>query len=503
MAIFGTISGLTLGLAGPGADLIAGEAAGKGAQYTAAQRAFPDRFYLLGMIVEFLKQLQSFHIIALDATGAIFEDKHDGHSKKNADQRMTVQYQDSQKQFIQEKAAQGIYIQPKPLGYQPGQQYQLQQPVTQTYQPLPPSQDQKHEYVTVSESQNCTVPYQPASQQQNFAPDGRWTSAAIKCMPAITSIFFYTRLTPASRCSRCTHTRSITKTVFISARDTSIPSPMLYSIANLLSVARSFSPTISKQLALEPSVVVCKSSIVDFPIDVFELPAELVTAAVPDEDSIPATPSMEDELLILKARILQMEIERGGGAVDIVPAKNELEVSHQDSASLQSALTVDVEEPAEHQDTQNKQNEQKLAAELVTKEQTRKSPSSVSFIVDEHFEYQTTQVKIISRQRPPPLPFRPKSQIFHSPPVLQQQQQQYSAPIASYIEAPQPLPKPSYQNPYVPQPSGASAGYNPQTYSPASPPTQQETQVPTPRPQSAYQPLSFPIYLNGAPIQQQ
>ncbi|XMA14086.1 hypothetical protein WAI453_006877 [Rhynchosporium graminicola] len=109
----------------------------------------------------------------------------------------------------------------------------------------------------------------------------------------------------------------------------------------------------------------------------------------------------------------------------------------------------------------------------------------------------------VSRQRPPPLPFRPKSQIFHSPPVLQQQQQQYSAPIASYIEAPQPLPKPSYQNPYVPQPSGASAGYNPQTYSPASPPTQQETQVPTPRPQSAYQPLSFPIYLNGAPIQQQ
>ena len=37
MAISGTIGGLTLGLAGPGADLIAGEAAGKGAEYAAAQ----------------------------------------------------------------------------------------------------------------------------------------------------------------------------------------------------------------------------------------------------------------------------------------------------------------------------------------------------------------------------------------------------------------------------------------------------------------------------------
>ncbi|CZT42657.1 uncharacterized protein RSE6_02593 [Rhynchosporium secalis] len=380
MAIFGTISGLTLGLAGPGADLIAGEAAGKGAQYTAAQRAFPDRFYLLGMIVEFLKQLQSFHIIALDATGAIFEDKHDGHSKKNADQRMTVQYQDFQKQFIQEKAAQGIYIQPKPLGYQPGQQYQLQQPVTQTYQPLPPSQDQEHEYVTVSEPQNCTVSYQPASQQQNFAPDGRWTSAAIKqslYQPG-TQAYHPLCSTPLPIYSQS-------------------PDPSVQQYPNkycqlLPSMADSKLNTI--QLALEPSVVVCKLSIVDSPIDVFELPAELVTAAVPDEDSIPATPSMEDELLILKARILQMEIERRGGVMDIVPAKNESEVSHQDSTSLQPALTINVEEPAEHQDTQNEQTEQELAAELVTKEQTRKSPSSVSFIVDEHFEYQTTQVKI-------------------------------------------------------------------------------------------------------------
>ncbi|CZS97972.1 uncharacterized protein RAG0_06857 [Rhynchosporium agropyri] len=299
MAMFGTIGGLTLGLAGPGADLIAGEAAGKGAEYAAAQRAFPDRFYLLGMIVEFLKQLQSFHMsdIALDATGAIIEDRYDGHSKKKADQRMTVQYQDFQKQFIQEKAVQGIYIQPKPLGYQPAvapdvltqdtlQRQSLYQPGTQAYHP-----------------------------------------------PCSTPLPIY----PQS------------------------PDPSVQQYPN-------------KYCQLLPSTADSKLNIVH---DVFELPAELVTAAVPAEDSIPATPSMEDEILILKARILQMEIEKRGGVIDIVPAKNEPEVSHEDSASLQPALTIDVEEPAEHQDTQNKQNEQELAAELVTKEQTRKSPSSV------------------------------------------------------------------------------------------------------------------------------
>lgn len=48
MAISGAIGGLTLGLAGPGADLIAGEAVGKGAEYAAAQWVSPKFFYPIG-----------------------------------------------------------------------------------------------------------------------------------------------------------------------------------------------------------------------------------------------------------------------------------------------------------------------------------------------------------------------------------------------------------------------------------------------------------------------
>lgn len=116
--------------------------------------------------------------MALDATGAVIEHTHDEHSKHKADQRMNVQYQNFQKQFIQEQAAQGIFLQPQSLGYQPGQQnppgqpFQQQQPGNQAYQPLPPSQDQKYEYVPIPAPQSGPVSYQPASHQQTIVLQG-------------------------------------------------------------------------------------------------------------------------------------------------------------------------------------------------------------------------------------------------------------------------------------------------------------------------------------------
>jgi len=59
MAVAGTLGGLTLGLAGPGADMIAGAAVGHGMEYAVAHTA-------------------------LDATGAVLEHGHDEHSKKKA-----------------------------------------------------------------------------------------------------------------------------------------------------------------------------------------------------------------------------------------------------------------------------------------------------------------------------------------------------------------------------------------------------------------------------------
>jgi hypothetical protein len=52
VAVAGTIGGLTLGLAGPGADMIAGEVVGHGVEYAAVH-------------------------VALDSTGAVLEHTHD------------------------------------------------------------------------------------------------------------------------------------------------------------------------------------------------------------------------------------------------------------------------------------------------------------------------------------------------------------------------------------------------------------------------------------------
>jgi hypothetical protein len=197
VAVAGTISALTFGLAGPGADIIAGEAVGKGAEYVAA------------------------HVI-LDGAGAAAEHKHDGHLKKKGNRRIQgqAQTQNAPQQFVQPAVmgqvqyqnVQQQYIQPQMMGQPPqmvGYQqqqvtYQLQQPVmqnpqqvtgyppgtqmvqptyqqtvqvTQQYQYQQPQQDIKYEYVPVpapvatpgvyvQKQVPGMVAYAPASHQQ-------------------------------------------------------------------------------------------------------------------------------------------------------------------------------------------------------------------------------------------------------------------------------------------------------------------------------------------------
>ncbi|KAG4421381.1 hypothetical protein IFR04_005440 [Cadophora malorum] len=493
MAISGTIGGLTLGLAGPGADLIAGEAVGKGAEYAAAQ--------IYGPI------LKRFLSVALDATGAVIEHTHDEHSKHKADQRMNVQYQNFQKQFIQEQAAQA-----DPW---------LQHPVS-----------------PIMERRPATL--QSSISSANFD---------------------------------------------------------------------------------------CKSSITDFPMDVFELPAELVNAAVPDDDAVPATPSMEDEILILKARILQMEIEKRGGVIDIAPAHKsqpedqvESQSFLQDTRSSRSA-SVALEGSAEHKVARD-DTDAVIDSSNVQEQNSRSSPVA-SIVVEEPTEYQTAQIEIevatetvydfeplsfyppppaspapppsslpqvpplqttvqeittlsaqlslettptsqgrntmpsnvtisapstnhndsnpapvnvmpirqqstplpsqaepqqsaprhasltpnyqtqysTPEQHQPPLPSRPQSQIFQN---TSGTQQGYPAPPPSHVQEHPPQPLESCQTQYTPQGHGASTSYNPQTYAlQSSSLPEQQTQVPQSRPQSVYQPLSFQSSHNTAPFQQQ
>ncbi|KAK0113768.1 hypothetical protein ONS95_014018 [Cadophora gregata] len=624
MAISGTIGGLTLGLAGPGADMIAGEAVGKGAEYAAAH-------------------------VALDATGAVVEHKHDEHSKHKANQRMNLQYQNFQKQFIQEQAAQGVYLQPQPPDYQPGkenapgQPFQLPQPGIQTYQPLPPSKDQKYEYVPIQPPRSGAVSYQPASHQQAFIPEGgQFGQVIYQQLPPYSPIQDVgppgTTPNPVSQDPSAQRRQSLYQPGCSQAYPSPCPTPLpVYSQAagsRGQQTATYQSPSVfpvmdRKSATVQPptssSNPECKSSIVDFPMDVFELPAELVTAAVPVDNLVPATPSMEDEILILKARILQMEIEKRGGVIDIVPAhqaQTEQQVDlgsfPQDTGSPRS--TSITEEPAPQQVTSDESNPEANASS--DRVQSPQSSPVTSIIVEEPAEYQTPQTedkaateivhefKPLSFYPPPPASSAPppsslpkvpllqttvqdltclssqlsletsenphaqngvssndtastpldnNSSPYPAPlkvtpvrqqtsplpnPAFQQYQQaprhasltpsyqrQYSAaeqpPLPSrpqsrnetipitkeqaypatpipQIQAVQPQPQVSYQAQYTSQSNGASATYNPQTYSPPpSSQAQQPQQVPPSRPQSTYQPLSLQSSQSNAPPPQQ
>lgn len=143
VAVAGTLSGLTLGLAGPGADMIAGQVVGHGMGYAAAH-------------------------VALDATGAVAEHKHDKHTHKKAHQKLQTQ-----SQIFQQPGA----VQSQVSLNQPGSHMSLptspKPPASMVSQPDPPPayqyppQDQKYAVVSPLSPPNASISYQPASHQQN------------------------------------------------------------------------------------------------------------------------------------------------------------------------------------------------------------------------------------------------------------------------------------------------------------------------------------------------
>lgn len=85
MAIAGTLGGLTLGLAGPGADLIAGEVVGKGVEYAVSHAA-------------------------LEVAGATLEHKHDEHKKVKDQLELAKKYSTVDGYPIDQK---GTYLSPQ------------------------------------------------------------------------------------------------------------------------------------------------------------------------------------------------------------------------------------------------------------------------------------------------------------------------------------------------------------------------------------------------------
>jgi hypothetical protein len=143
MAVAGTLGTLTLGLAGPGADMIAGEVVGHGVEYAAS------------------------HVV-LDATGAIVEHKHDSRTHKKAHQKLQTQYQNFQPQgAVQSQVSlnQTGPQTPLPLSSKPPSSSQADRPPAYQNQP----QEQKYEFVPIPPPQYTSIPYQPASHRQNFS----------------------------------------------------------------------------------------------------------------------------------------------------------------------------------------------------------------------------------------------------------------------------------------------------------------------------------------------
>jgi hypothetical protein len=179
MVVAGTLGGLTLGLAGPGADMIAGAAVGHGMEYAVSHAA-------------------------LDATAAVMEHGQYEHSKKKADEKLKLQYHNFQQQYLQEQGQvqglmphlnpqPGLQIIPpapqhsRPGAPQPGQtQLSNPNPGLQTpppiphhsrpetlqpgqiprYQPQLPGQDQKYKYVPIPAAQSSSISYQTVYHQQ-------------------------------------------------------------------------------------------------------------------------------------------------------------------------------------------------------------------------------------------------------------------------------------------------------------------------------------------------
>jgi hypothetical protein len=142
VAVAGTLSGLTLGFAGPGADMIAGQVVGHGMEYAASHAA-------------------------LDATGAALEHTHDKRTHKKAHEKLQGQYQNFQQGAVQPQVSfdqSGLQM-PIPPSPKPPASIVSQPDGPPAYQNQP--QDQKYDFVPPSTPQYAAISYQPASHQQS------------------------------------------------------------------------------------------------------------------------------------------------------------------------------------------------------------------------------------------------------------------------------------------------------------------------------------------------
>lgn len=293
MAIAGTIGGLTLGLAGPGADMIAGEAVGKGVEYAMSHAA-------------------------LDGAGAAMEHKHDNHLKKKADKKGKA---------VQEQSP-GMQVQPQVISYQvqtplPGAQIlhptvQIQQPeqhfqTTQYQQSQTPVQDQKDIYGAVPPQHQIT--YQPALHQQSFSQPAN--SAQISNLQPASSYQYIQE--PASQSGVPSPI-----SVIIKPSENSYPpekTPAFTTQASQQDGDCEFAypagcPT---PLPLYSQLDKSQASSTTDGETRQELSSQEKVEDVSVTETTTVALTMEEEIMFLKAKLLQMEIEKREGTVPSIP----------------------------------------------------------------------------------------------------------------------------------------------------------------------------------------
>jgi len=427
MAVAGTLGGLTLGLAGPGADIIAGEVVGHGVEYAVSHAA-------------------------LDATGAVLEHTHDEHSKKKAEHKLQLQYQNFQQQYMQEHAKiQGV--QPQVVGMQPGTL--VSQPGPQ-YQTQSPGQDQKYELVPVPTAHGFPVPNQKfADQQQVTLPV---TQTQIAYLPAS----HQQQLSPTPR-------PSISSQYLAQVQPIQQPEKVLVTVPVLTAQAGpielSYFPEKSAAYAASVPRIgqdePIRSSIASIPPCETPLPdysephTMQAVANAPGEES-PPTISLEEEIAFLKARLLQMELEKRGE-------------TFQAPVSIIQPQPVNSHNPV----AQNKEPASVQVTIVPAEPDQQEQMLNISHPSSDQLQQQHYPPPPPSPAVPPRSPSIPTSQ--HAPPL-----EASSQPIQNYP------PRPP----------------SPNTYNPAQFANPKMQNYPPPPPSPIYQPQNYPQAPSAGLVQQ-
>ena len=274
MAIAGTLSGLTLGLAAPGADMIVGAAGG----------------HVAGMAVSHAAVETAAHI-GLETTGAVAEHTHDKHEKKKADVKLRTQYENFKIQYEEELKVQ--MLSSPSTGEKPVQVSQTTAKTVQS-ESQAPAQDQKYEYVSVTEIYENLTPNQPTSHQPQLAQPASQPQMNV--------------YQPESQNYAMQQSEKYLVTV---------PAPAL--VATVKQFSEKSTVYATTTLDGKNSDVQSLASGCPTPAPAYSQPQRDGSnpESVPDDkgDLSPPALTMEEEILYLRMRLLQLEMEKRGSVV--------------------------------------------------------------------------------------------------------------------------------------------------------------------------------------------